>query len=163
MDAHMLWMVLAALLVLAGLAGMVLPALPGAPLVLAGLVLAAWADDFRYLGIWWITVLVVLTAFAMLVDFVSGAFGAKKFGASPRAALGATIGAIAGIWFLPIGFFVGPFIGAVLGELSAQRTLGDASRAGVGATIGLVLGTAAKLALGIGMLGIYLFARLVHA
>src|SRR5262245_23399183 len=73
MDAHTLWMVLATLLVLTGIAGMVLPALPGAPVVLGGLVLAAWADDFQYVGFFWITVLVVLTGLAMLVDFAAGA------------------------------------------------------------------------------------------
>ena len=161
MDPYWLWMVLAAVLVLVGIAGMVLPALPGAPLVLAGIVLAAWADDFQYAGWKTITVITILTGLAMVVDFVAGAFGAKQFGASPRAALGATLGAIVGVFFVPpFGFFIGPFIGALLGELSAQRTLGDASRAGVGATIGLVVGTAAKLALAIFMVGIYLVARL---
>ena len=160
MELYWLWMTLAAVLVLVGIAGMILPALPGAPLVLGGIVLAAWADGFQYVGWVSITLITVLCGLAMLVDFVAGAFGAKKFGASPRAAIGATIGAVVGIFLGPIGLFVGPFAGALLGELSAQRSLSDASRAGVGATVGFVVGTAVKLLLALCMVSVYLFARL---
>ena len=80
---------LSALLVALGLAGLLLPALPGAPLLFAGLVVAAWAEDFAYVGGGWLALLFVLAALTYAVDFAATALGAKKFGASPRGALAA--------------------------------------------------------------------------
>ncbi len=155
----MLWLVLAAALILAGLAGLMLPVLPGAALLLAGFVIAAWAEDFRYVGVATLSLLTLLGCLIFAVDFVAGALGARRFGASPRAALGAALGAVAGLVFGPAGFFIGPFVGAVFGELSARRSLHQASLAGVGATLGLVFGVAAKLALALTMIGVFLIAR----
>lgn len=160
MDPLILLWVVAVVLVLAGLAGLVLPVLPGAALLLAGLVLAAWIEDFRYAGAGTLAVLGVLAAMIFVADFVVTAFGARRFGASPRAAIGAVLGALVGIFFGLPGILLGPLLGAVIGELGARRSLPEAGRAGVGATIGLVLGAAVKLALAITMVGIYLFMRL---
>ena len=156
----MLTLLLAALLVIAGIAGMLLPALPGAPLVFAGLALAAWAEDFAYVGEGWLLLFAVLTLLAMLGDFVAGSLGARGFGATRRAAIGAALGALAGLFFLPVGLFIGPFLGAMLGELTARRSLGEAGMAGIGATLGLMLGIAVKFALAVGMVGLFLFLRL---
>jgi len=161
MDLTILWWLLAVALVLTGLAGLILPVLPGAVLVLAGLVLAAWIEDFQYVGAGWIILLSVLTVVIFAVDFIAGSLGAKRFGASPRAAAGAAIGALLGMFFGPLGLLLGPFAGAVLGELSARRGLNEAGRAGIGATIGLVLGAAAKLGLAFSMIGVYLFVRMM--
>lgn len=154
----LIWL-LAATLVLTGIAGLVLPALPGPVLLFAGLVAAAWAEDFAYVGTWTLAALALITALAHLLDFVAGALGARRYGASARAVTGAVCGAILGIFFGLPGVLLGPFIGAMAGELLNQGGLEAASRAGFGATIGLVLGTAAKLALGLTMLGVYLVMR----
>jgi uncharacterized protein YqgC (DUF456 family) len=159
MDLPTLMLVLAALLVLTGLAGVLLPALPGAPVIFAGLLLAAWAEDFAYVGAGWLLLFAVFTGLIMLVDFIAGSLGARGFGASPRAATGAAIGALLGLLALPWGLFIGPFFGAVIGELSARRTLSQAGVAGIGATLGLVVGMAAKLALALAMVGLFAFAR----
>jgi uncharacterized protein YqgC (DUF456 family) len=154
----LLWL-LAAILVLAGLAGLILPALPGAPLLFAGLLVAAWVEDFSYVGGGTLGVLAALALLTYAVDFVASALGAKRFGASNRAIVGAAIGALVGIFFGLPGILLGPFIGAVVGELTGQRGARDAARAGVGATVGLALGAAAKLALAFSMLGIFALAR----
>ena len=156
----LLWS-LAVILVLAGLAGLVLPALPGPPLLFLGFLLAAWAEDFAYVGAGTLTALGVLAVLAFLADLVAGAFGARRYGASPRSMVGAGLGAVVGIFFGLPGLLLGPFIGAVLGELSAQRDLASAGRAGWGATLGLALGIAAKLALGFAMVGVFLWMRFV--
>lgn len=153
-----LWLV-ASVLVLAGLAGLVLPALPGAPLIFAGLLLAAWAEGFTYVGGWTIAALAAIALLTLGVDLWATMFGAKKFGASKRAMLGALIGAVIGIFLGLPGVIFGPFIGAVAGELSAQSDLRQATRAGIGATVGLVLGAAIKLALAFTMIGIFLATR----
>ena len=93
-----LWIV-AGLLVASGLAGLLLPALPGPPLIFAGLLCAAWAEDFVYVGWRTLTMLGGLALLAVAADFVAGAFGAKHFGASTKAMVGAAIGALIGLFF----------------------------------------------------------------
>ncbi|MGN6734903.1 MAG: DUF456 domain-containing protein [Candidatus Binatia bacterium] len=160
-SAFVLWIV-ACVLVLAGLAGLVLPAIPGAPLIFAGLLLGAWADHFVYVGAWTLVVLAVLTLLTIGVDFWATMFGAKKFGASRRAVIGAVIGSIAGLFLGVPGVLFGPFIGAVIGEISSRGSLAEATRAGFGATLGLILGAAIKLALALSMIGIFVAVRFVH-
>jgi hypothetical protein len=161
MDATILLWILAALLVVAGVAGLVLPALPGAPVLFAGLVVAAWAEDFAYVGTGTIVLLAVLAALTYAADFVAGAFGAKRFGASPRAVTGALVGGIVGLSFGIPGVLFGPFVGAVIGELSVRRDLNSATRAGIGASLGLVLAAAAKIALAFTMLGVFAVMRFI--
>ncbi len=157
MDWTILWWILSALIVIGGLAGTIIPALPGPPLVLAGLFLAAWAGDFEAVGWTTIGILGVLTALAWLIDFLAAALGAKRLGASQRAFWGAAFGAVVGIFFGLAGVLLGPFVGAVVAELSAGRDMQQAGRAGYGAWIGVVLGTAAKLAICFLMVGIFIF------
>ena len=128
-------------------------------MLFAGLVLAAWAENFAYVGNWTIAVLAILALLTYAVDLIGGALGARRYGASGRSIIGATIGAIVGIFFGIPGVLLGPFIGAVLGELTVNREIAAVSRAGWGATIGLLLGTAVKLALAFTMLGIFVVMR----
>ena len=150
---------LALILVIAGMVGLVFPALPGAPILFAGLFVAAWSEDFIYVGAKTLIVLGIMTILTYVFDLLAGAFGAKRFGASRRAVIGAALGAIVGIFFGIPGILLGPFIGAVLGELSNRSDLRTAGLAGVGATLGLALGIAAKLALAFAMLGIFVIVR----
>jgi uncharacterized protein YqgC (DUF456 family) len=154
----LIW-ILAIVLVLGGLAGLVLPAIPGAPMLFAGLFLAAWAEDFAYVGTATLAALGVLAVLSYLLDFVASALGARRYGASGRAIVGATIGAVLGIFFGLPGLIAGPFLGAVIGQLSVRRDLQGAARAGYGAFIGLLLATAGKLALGFTMIGLFLLVR----
>ncbi|MFP5348337.1 MAG: DUF456 domain-containing protein [Gammaproteobacteria bacterium] len=154
----LLW-ALAVGLVVIGLAGLVLPALPGPPLLFAGLVVAAWAEDFAYVGAGTLVALGGMAVVMYVADFAATAFGAKRFGASPRAAIGAAIGALLGLFLGVLGVLLGPFVGAVIGELSARRDIFAAGRAGIGATLGLAIGAAVKLALGVAMVGIFVVVR----
>ena len=156
MDWTILWWIFAALIVLIGLAGVVVPALPGIPIMFAGFILAAWSTDFEPVGWGTLGVLGALTVLSVMIDFLSAAFGAKRQGASPRAFWGATLGAIGGLFFGLVGIVLGPFIGAVAAEMSAGSGAHQAGRSGYGVWIGLVLGTAAKLAIAFLMLGVFL-------
>jgi uncharacterized protein YqgC (DUF456 family) len=147
--------VLAALLVLVGLAGTLLPALPGAPLVFAGLFLAAWADGFAHVGAGTLAILAVLTVASFGVDFAATALGAKRAGASPRALVGAVLGTLVGLFFGIPGLLLGPFLGAALGEWTAHRELRRAGRVGLATWLGLLLGSAARLALACAMVGVF--------
>ena len=159
MDWTVLWWILAALVVVGGLVGTIVPALPGVPLVFAGLLLAAWTGDFVQVSWTTIGTLGALTALAWLIDFLAAAMGAKRLGASQRAFWGAAFGAVVGMFFGIPGIILGPFVGAVVAEISAGRSVNEASRAGYGAWIGVVIGTAAKLAIAFLMVGIFIFSQ----
>lgn len=154
MDWTLLWWVLAVLVVLAGLAGTIVPALPGIPLIFLGLFIVAWIQDFTVVGWTAVGILAALTAIGWLVDLLAGAVGARYLGASKRSFWGAMIGAIVGMFFGLPGIILGPFIGAVLGELSGGRDVIHSSRVGVGTWLGMVVATAVKLAIAFLMIGI---------
>ncbi|MEZ4566104.1 MAG: DUF456 domain-containing protein [Desulfobacterales bacterium] len=155
----LLWL-FSAVLILAGLAGLILPVIPGPVILLAGLVLAAWAENFVFIGPVVITVLTLLALLAHALDFIAGAAGVKRFGASRAAAVGAAVGATVGMFFGFFGIVAGPFIGAVVGEMSVNREIRAIGLAGYGAWLGMIIGIAAKVAIGFSMVGIFLIARL---
>jgi len=138
---------LAVALVLVGLAGTILPFLPGPPLVFAGLLLAAWADGFSRVGWPSLALLAVLTLAAVLVDFLGGAWGARRRKASRQAVLGAILGSCAGLFFGIPGLILGPFLGAAGGEYLACRALAPAGRVGLATWLGMLIGGALRLAL----------------
>ena len=161
MDLQLVWYALAALLIVVGLVGTILPILPGVPLVFGGMLLAAWADGFAHVGTRTLVVLGLLTVFTIIVDFVAGIFGAKKVGASRYAVIGAVLGTVIGIFFGLPGILLGPFFGALIGELVAGGTLHKATGVGVGAWLGFLVGAVLKLAICFAMLGIFAFAFMI--
>jgi uncharacterized protein len=149
-----IWL-LAVVLVLVGIAGAVLPALPGVPLVFAGLLAAAWADDFERVGVVALVVLGLLTVLSFVVDFLATVLGAQRVGATKLALLGAALGTLIGLFFGLPGLILGPFAGAVIGELVSHGRVQQATRAGLATWVGLLFGTLAKLALAFTMLGVF--------
>lgn len=163
MESQALFYVIAAILVVVGLVGTVLPALPGLPLVFAGMLLAAWAGDFQQISVFTVVVLGILTLLSLAIDFWATALGAKRVGASRKALVGAVLGTFAGIFFGPIGLFVGPFVGALAGELLHNRKLdgrglGQATKVGFGTWLGIVFGAVLKLTLAFAMIGLFALA-----
>ncbi len=148
---YLVWFV-AFLIIIVGLAGTILPVIPGVPMVLLGLVLVAWLDGFERVGLWTLLCLGFLALLSVIVDFLATAEGARRFGAGRYAILGATLGLIVGFFFGIPGILFGPFVGAVAGHLFSRANLDDSMRAGVGASIGVVVGTAAKFLIGLLML-----------
>ena len=118
-ESFLLW-ALAGILVLVGLAGTILPMLPGVPFVFGGLLVAAWVENFQRIGWPTLTILALLTVLAMVIDFIATMMGAKRAGASKLALLGAAIGSVVGLFFGLIGIFIFPFVGAVIGEYLAH-------------------------------------------
>lgn len=158
MDTQTIYYVFAGLLVLVGVAGTVLPALPGLPLVFAGMLLAAWAGDFQQVGPAMLVVLGLLTVLSLGIDFMATALGARRVGASKLALIGAVVGTFAGLFFGPVGLLAGPFVGALAGELMHGREVGQATRVGFSTWLGILLGTALKIGVAFGMLGLFAFA-----
>ena len=163
MDPTLFWYTLAAILVLVGLAGVILPALPGLPLVFVGMLVAAWADGFSNVPVWIMVLLGVLTLLSLAIDFWATALGAKRVGASRKAILGAMLGTLGGLFLGPIGLLLGPFAGALAGELLHRRSLdkahlGDAAKIGFGTWLGILFGVVLKLGLAFTMLGLFALA-----
>ncbi|HET6906900.1 MAG TPA: DUF456 domain-containing protein [Rhodanobacteraceae bacterium] len=161
MDLAILWYVIAGALIAIGLIGTVLPVLPGVPIMFGGMWLAAWAGHYERVGIATLVLLGILAAISIALDFIAGTLGAKRVGASARAQWGAFLGAVSGIFFGIPGLILGPFIGAVIGQIASGSGVEHSTRVGIATWIGLLFGTIAKLALSFTMLGIFVFALMV--
>ncbi len=151
----------AAALVIGGLVGTVYPLIPGPPLVFLGLWMGAWIGDFERVGGAMVVVLAVLATLAQVLDFIASALGAKRVRASREAVIGAFLGAVVGIFLGLPGLILGPFVGAVGGELLARGGIGQATKVGVATWVGLVVGVLVKLALSLSMIGLFLLAWLL--
>lgn len=161
MDWNILWYVIASIIIAAGFVGSILPNLPGIPVMFSGMLLAAWVGHFDKIKVWVIVILGVLAAFSIAFDFLSGTYGAKRYGASKAAVWGALLGTIVGLFFGIPGIFLGPFIGAVIGQLVSGSPIDHAAKVGFGTWIGLLIGAAIKLAVAFMMLGTFAFALLL--
>jgi uncharacterized protein YqgC (DUF456 family) len=153
--------VIAVLLMLIGVVGSFLPAIPGVILVFGGMLLGASIDGFRRIG--WVTLLILgsLTALALLGDLLGSLIGARRFGASRTALLGAAIGGLVGIFFGLVGALLGPFVGAVVGELLSRGQLGQAARVGAGTWVGLALSFVLRLVIVFAMLAVFVTSYLL--
>jgi hypothetical protein len=156
----LLWS-LVVLLIVAGIAGTLLPMLPGTALVFAGLLLGAWIDDFTLVSGVTVAVLGVLTLISWAVDYVSGVLGAKKVGATPQAVIGAAIGTVLGIFTGLWGLVFMPLAGAAIGEYIAIRDMVQARRVGVATWIGMMVGAVLKIAITFLMIGVFVGALLI--
>ena len=139
-----LWIVLGVLLMLAGLAGCILPFIPGPPLCYLALLIQQLQTippyTTKFLLIWAGIALVVT-----VIDYIIPIYGTKRYGGSKYGMWGCVIGLIVGVFIGPLGIIVGPFIGAFIGELLANKSSDHALRAAFGSFIGFLLGTLLKL------------------
>lgn len=160
MAITLLWILCAALILL-GLAGTVLPVLPGTVLVWGGIVLGAWIDDFTRVSVTTVVVISVLAVLAWGLDYVAGLMGAKKAGASKPALLGAAVGTVVGLFMGLIGVLFMPLIGAAAGEYLAQKNQARAVKVGFATWVGIMVGLIAKVVLAFTMVGIFGAALLI--
>ena len=150
-----LW-IFAVIFILVGFAGVVIPVIPGMPLMFLGFLIAAWIDNFQNVGWIILTALGLLTLLSILVDLASASFGVKRVGASRKAIIGAVLGTFIGLFFGLPGLFAGPILGAVAGEYLSSQDLTDAGMVGFFAGVGLIVGIAVKLGLAFTMIGIFI-------
>jgi len=148
---------IALLVMCVGLAGSILPGLPSTPLVLVAAI-----GHKLYFGetgaAWWVVgVLAAFTVLSLVMDYLASVYGAKRLGATWRGAVGAIVGGLIGLFFNLPGILFGPFIGATAFEMIGGRNFKESSRAGLGATIGLLAGTIGKLACCVAMMGLFTF------
>lgn len=165
MDASAVWWVLAVALIGVGLAGTVLPALPGTAFIFGGILLAAWIDDFERVGTWPLVAVGVLAVLSWLLDYVAGLLGARRAGASRLALVGAAVGTVLGLFMGLVGVLFMPLVGAAVGEALARRREADrlgagrqAVKVGVATWLGMMAGMLAKVVLSFVMIGIFVAA-----
>jgi hypothetical protein len=156
----LLW-VLAVALILVGIAGVILPALPGVMFVFGGILLAAWIDDFALISGWTVGLLGLLAAVAFVVDYVASTIAAQRAGASKEGLIGAALGTVLGIFTGLIGLLFMPLVGAAIGEFIAHRNAIRAGQIGVATWLGLLVGTVVKLAIVFTMVGVFIAALLI--
>jgi uncharacterized protein len=147
--------ILAAALIVIGAIGAVIPIIPGIPLIFGGIWLWAYVDRYSHLGWWWLLGIAAVGAMGMVVDLFAGALGAKRVGASRQAVWGALLGTLIGLFLGLPGLLLGPFVGAVIGELAAGNSILRSTHVGMGTWIGLIFGTLVKLVASLTMLGLF--------
>ena len=149
------------LLILVGVAGTIVPALPGIPMIFAGAWLIGYMEDYQYFGWGTLIALVVLTVISLIIDWVSQTMGAQKAGATKLGLSGAFLGTIIGIPFGLVGIFLFPVFGAFIGEMIGHRDMRKAGKVSWATWIGMIAGIAAKLAIAFIMIGIMCVMRFV--
>lgn len=147
--------------IVVGFVGTIVPILPGTMMIFAGISLVAWWTDFVIIGVPVLVVTGVLVFLSLVVDFLSSVLGAKRVGASSLALWGATLGSFIGMFFMIPGIILGPFLGAFIGEYIAQSNASQATRAGLGTWLGLLVGTVLKVGISMAMIGTFIFGLIV--
>ncbi len=150
--------------IVVGVIGCVIPALPGLLFIALGGFLAALPGDFNVVGTWTLVSLGVMTLLGFAIDALSQSLGAQKVGATRAGIIGSIVGTFVGVFMGGlIGIFFMPFVGAVIGELIGKADLIQAGRVGVATWVGLVVGTALKVALAFMMIGLLIYDFLVFS
>jgi uncharacterized protein YqgC (DUF456 family) len=147
--------VTAAALIVVGLIGAIVPILPGIPLIFGGIWLIAGVDRYHHIGLWWLLSIAAVGAVGLVADLLAGAFGAKRVGASKQAVWGALLGTVIGLFLGLPGLLLGPFVGALLGELASGNSVLRSTHVGVGAWVGLIFGTLVKLVSSVMMVALF--------
>lgn len=154
-------LIVAVLLIMIGVAGAVLPALPGVPLIFVGMLLAAWINGFKLISVFTVVVMGILTVLAIVVDYVAATLSAKRAGASKQGMIGAFVGTIAGLFTGLWGLVFMPLVGAAIGELIAHKDMFQAGKVGAATWFGMLIAIAVKLAVAFTMVGVFVAALLI--
>jgi uncharacterized protein len=147
--------IIAAALIVLGLASTLVPLVPGIPLIFGGIWLIAGVDHYHHVGLWWLLSIAAVGAVGLTIDLLAGALGVKRVAASPQAVSGALLGTVIGVFFGLPGVFLGPFLGAVLGELTAGSSVLRSTNVGVNAWLGLIFGAIVKLVSSLMMVALF--------
>jgi uncharacterized protein len=147
--------VVAFALIALGLAGAIIPTVPGIPLIFIGIWLIAGADHYHHVGPGWLACIAAVGGIGLTIDLLAGVLGVKRVGASRQAILGALLGTVIGVFFGLPGLLLGPFLGSVLGEVAAGSSVLRSASVGVSAWLGLLFGTIVKLVSSLMMVAIW--------
>ncbi len=157
MGADTIALVIAIIVILLGIAGTVIPMIPGIPLIFISIAAYGWYEGFQVINSKFLVIMAALTILSLLVDYLSTALGASYFGSTKYGVWGAIIGTFVGlVTFPPVGIFLGPWLGACIGEFIAGQDFNKAMKSGLGTVVGLFSGIVFNLALSLVMLAAFL-------
>ena len=138
--------ILLLILLIIGLAGTIIPLLPGIPFMFVTILIYGFIDNWQVINPWFVISIGIITAISMFIDYYSGVWGAKKYGASRAGTWGAILGGILGLFIMgPLGLFLGPLIGVLIGEVLSGKSLDKAIDAGIGTFVGVLGGTVIRV------------------
>lgn len=137
---------------LCGLAATFIPALPGLPIIWVAALVYGFATGFHAYGWLYLVVTGLVVLLVQVAEQLSRAWGAKRFGASKWGTWGAVIGSLVGLFFMPLGLILGPFLGALVAELVGGRSMQEAVRAGWGGLVGVLGSVAINVLVAIGLI-----------
>jgi len=143
--------VVAVAVMVLGVLGTLIPALPGLPLIFLAMLGYGVVEGFREMTAAFLIVSLLVVVLTQVAEHYARAWGARRFGAGKAGAWGAVVGSIVGLFFMPLGLVLGPFLGATLFELIAGRSGGEAVRAGVGGLVGVLGSVAVNLVVALGL------------
>ncbi len=155
-----LW-IIAVLLILVGVAGVLLPAVPGVPLIFVGMLLAAWINDFQRISVFTVVWLGILASFTIVIDYLAAAMSAKQAGASKKGMIGAAVGTLIGLFTGLWGLLFMPLAGAAVGEYTAHKDMLRAGKIGAATWLGLLIASVMKLAVAFTMIGFFVASLLI--
>lgn len=161
LPVEILLYVLGVAALIGGVAGVVLPVLPGSLLLFGGVVLVAWAGGFALVGWPTLTFTGLLALAIWAVDWVASALGAKASGASRWAVIGAALGLVVGMFLGPLGILLGPAVGAIALEYAKDPDFERALKAGAGTFVGFLVGSVVKVLLAFLLIGVLIVGLLV--
>jgi len=155
-----LW-IIAVLLILVGAAGVLLPALPGVPLIFVGMLLAAWIGDFQRISVYTVVLLGILAVLSIVIDYVAAAMFAKRAGASKEGIIGAAVGTLIGLFTGLWGLLFMPLTGAAVGEYMAHNDMRRAGKVSAATWFGLLIASVVKVAVAFTMVGVFVTSLLI--
>lgn len=148
------------IIMIVGLAGVILPVLPGIPLIFGGVVLYGVLSGFEKISFNLILIFAGLTIFSLIVDYLANFLAVKKMGGGKAGAFGAVIGLFIGIFIGLVAIILLPFLFAVIFELIAGKRKNQALKAGTGAFLGLLFGGLLRFIIGCVMIGVFVWSVL---
>jgi uncharacterized protein YqgC (DUF456 family) len=158
MTADIIWLIIVFILILVGVAGTLVPLLPGIPLIFISIGAYGWHEGFQQVTPKYLVILGTLTALSIIVDYLSTTFGAKYSGSSRKGVWGAFIGTFAGLFFFPpLGIIIGPWVGAFIGEYLEVQDVNKALKTGFGTVLGFFSGIIFNFVLALIMLVSFIF------
>ncbi len=147
------------IIMLFGLAGTIVPLVPGLPLIFGTALLYGLLTDFARIGAGPLVALALIAVVVQGCDYLAGAWGARKFGGGKWGIVGAMAGGLVGtILFSIPGLVLGTAIGATAGELAGGRKFEQSARAGLGTLVGFLAGTLVRVCAGVVMIGVFTVA-----
>lgn len=159
-SGEIIFFIVALVVMIVGLAGVILPVLPGIPLIFAAAALYGIVTGFSGIGLNMILFLAGLTVFGLIVDYLANYLSVRKMGGGRAGAVGAVIGLMVGVWLGLAWIVILPFVLAVAFELLAGKEGRSAFKAGLGAMVGLLFGGLLRFVIGCVMIGLFVWAVL---